>query len=612
MNQRRRLYASIALSLACAGGAQAAGFSYHGRLQDGGRPAEGSYDIELTVYADRDGGKVVAGPLTLFAVPVHQGAFDTEADFGLLRDAAAQGWVGTRVRAAGSGEFAALSARAPLAASATASVCPGAWTLVGNAGNPGSAFLGTTDAEPLSLDVNNLQVGQLAASTVSGHLDSPNVKFGASGNSIGASLYAVSIGAGGDGATTCGGLPCTNSATGNAATIAGGVHNHAAKRATVGGGVNNDASDLRATIAGGVGNVAGNATVLGTQTIGGGTYNSALGQTSTISGGNANFAEGDGSTVAGGVFNEAAGRYSAIPGGRENFAGGDYSMALGASAATRGAGSTPGCAAGRCGDFGSFVWADVQGGNYGLFQFASSGANQFLVRAGGGAAINTRPFNSNVEFTITGSGTAGNADDNVDLIMLPRNATQGFDLVASGTTGSHAFSIYDTNAFFKVLNLDSSGNLTIPGNLSMAGLHAYKGGSLVWESSDRRIKQDIVPIAAPLDRLMQLRPVTFHYTAAYRAAHGDFDDQAYFGFVAQEYAGVFPHGVSSDGEAVPGAAAGDPPVQSVDIQPALITTVGAVQERARESSDLRQENDRLRSEVRALAARLDRLEAREH
>ena len=42
------LFAAIAFSI---GPAQAASFSYHGNLQDAGKPAEGSYDLELTLYS---------------------------------------------------------------------------------------------------------------------------------------------------------------------------------------------------------------------------------------------------------------------------------------------------------------------------------------------------------------------------------------------------------------------------------------------------------------------------------------------------------------------------------------------------------------------------------
>src|SRR5262245_44213449 len=112
-------------------GAHAANFNYQGTLQDAGRPADGSYDLELTLYSAAEGGKALAGPLLLYAVPVHDGAFNTQADFGPLADAADNSWLGVKLRPAGGGEYTALGARSPVSAAltaATSSVCPGAWT----------------------------------------------------------------------------------------------------------------------------------------------------------------------------------------------------------------------------------------------------------------------------------------------------------------------------------------------------------------------------------------------------------------------------------------------------------------------------------------------------
>jgi hypothetical protein len=123
-------------------------------------------------------------------------------------------------------------------------------------------------------------------------------------------------------------------------------------------------------------------------------------------------------------------------------------------------------------------------------------------------------------------------------------------------------------------------------------------------------------VESALETLLRLRPVNFHYTTEYRAAHGEFADHSFVGFVAQEYAEVFPDAVSSNGEKVPGAVASEGPVLSLDTEPALITTVGAVQElalQARERDDtvarLSSENAELRNRLDNVLARLARLEA---
>jgi hypothetical protein len=79
-------------------------------------------------------------------------------------------------------------------------------------------------------------------------------------------------------------------------------------------------------------------------------------------------------------------------------------------------------------------------------------------------------------------------------------------------------------------------------------------------------------------------------------------DRPYLGFIAQEFAEVFPDAVSETGQRVPGAAAGDPSILALDANPALITTVAAVQELAAENAGLRKQLD-------ALAVRLNKLES---
>src|SRR5450432_4499814 len=127
--------ALVAALILGAGSTQAASFSYHGSLQDSGKPAEGSFDIELTLYSAPSGGSVIGGPLIMHNVPVHGGSFSTEADFGPLAKSFSQAYVEVKVRTAGQGEFVSLDTRAQVSVSPDSNVCPGAWTLQGNAGN---------------------------------------------------------------------------------------------------------------------------------------------------------------------------------------------------------------------------------------------------------------------------------------------------------------------------------------------------------------------------------------------------------------------------------------------------------------------------------------------
>jgi Chaperone of endosialidase len=644
-----------ALGFSAAGSVNAASFTYHGNLQDGGKPAEGSYDIELTLYSSASGGSVIGGPLIMNKVAVHNGSFNTEADFGPLAKSFSQAFVSTGVRSAGQGEFVSLNSRAQVSVSTDSSVCPGAWTLDGNAGNPAGSYLGTADTQPLTFEVAATQVGQI---TTSSDPTSPNVVFGSSGNVTTGSISGATISGGGNGgggansvganyATISGGL--INTASGTESTIGGGGQNNAtAFTSTVGGGNANTASAQYAVVSGGNGNQAtatqstvggGNANIAGSgsATVGGGASNTASGGSSTVAGGNKNTASGDRSTVSGGFQNMALGGYSAVGGGFTNSAsgyssevgggggntaGGDYSFAGGFGATVRdaaGAGNSGSCTTGQnCGDFGTFVWQGAQGaGSIGPFK--STGPEQFLIKALNGVAINGAPASANDELTIYGNGNGGTND--ADIALYPKGATSGFDLyVQGGASTDPLFGIaqIDGGAMDTWLTMDSTGNVVMYANLTLATGSAFKPGGGSWSvTSDRRIKQDIAPIHDALDTVMKLRPVSFHYTPEYRAMEGGLADKAYQGFIAQEFAETFPEAVTSTGKRVPGAAEGDASILALDPNPALITTVAAVQELAvhdQTSSDdiatLKQENAELRRQLNDVGARLSRLESK--
>jgi hypothetical protein len=157
------------------------------------------------------------------------------------------------------------------------------------------------------------------------------------------------------------------------ATVGGGRGNEARGAAsTIGGGCCNIASGLVATIAGGQANFASGVD----SAIGGGDLNTADGHNSTIAGGEGNIASGVfGSAIGGGFQNRASGNSSTVPGGHRNIARGDTSFAAGKRATAN--------------HNGTFVWADGQGVPFGGPEFASTGENQFLIRASGGVGIGT-------------------------------------------------------------------------------------------------------------------------------------------------------------------------------------------------------------------------------
>lgn len=100
------------LGASCAVRAQGTAFTYQGRLLDAGVPATGAFDLEFTLYDNSTGGGVVAGPLVKEDVPVVDGLFQVELDFGAGTFGAEARWLGVGVRPGTSGEgFLALPTR---------------------------------------------------------------------------------------------------------------------------------------------------------------------------------------------------------------------------------------------------------------------------------------------------------------------------------------------------------------------------------------------------------------------------------------------------------------------------------------------------------------------
>jgi hypothetical protein len=149
-----RLTLCVALAAALGMGASLAhadSFTYHGTMQDSGQPANGTFDLQLTLFSAQSGGSRLAGPVTLYGVQVHDGAFNTTVDFGQSLAASTQGWVDVQVKPTGGSNFVALDNRSPVAPEGG---CPGSWTLDGNVGIPLGSYLGTADANTVYIEAN--------------------------------------------------------------------------------------------------------------------------------------------------------------------------------------------------------------------------------------------------------------------------------------------------------------------------------------------------------------------------------------------------------------------------------------------------------------------------
>jgi trimeric autotransporter adhesin len=224
------------------------------------------------------------------------------------------------------------------------------WGLRGNAGTDAdSNFVGTRDTQPLALRVNNRR-----ALRIEPGVESPNLIGGYEGNTLQGPLSGVTIGGGG-------------AADGELGEVQ--QHHVTASYATIGGGLANSIQGRGGTIGGGELN---SASLNDFATIGGGRANVARGSGATVAGGRGNRIEGLGAdgAIGGGNSNVVSRPFGTVPGGHNNAAAGDYAFAAGRRA--------------KAINNGAFVWGDATNED-----FASTAANQFIIRAAGGVGIGT-------------------------------------------------------------------------------------------------------------------------------------------------------------------------------------------------------------------------------
>ncbi|MDW8310315.1 MAG: hypothetical protein RMK20_13155, partial [Verrucomicrobiales bacterium] len=291
--------------------AQGTAFTYQGRLDAGGSPAAGIYDLRFALYDAASGGNQWGPALTNNATAVSNGLFTLTLDFGFGVFNGGPRWLEIAVRTNGGGLFTTLTPRQAVlpspyafwAANASQAVTVSGtvpasglnglysnpvnftnaansfhgsftgngaglsnvnaatlggrtaaefWQTGGNAGtSPGVNFLGTTDNQPLEVRVNNQRALRLEPTGSS----SVNVIGGYAGNFVSNTVVGATIGGGGAGDYI--GWAYTNRVLGDFGTVGGGWANTASGNgATVAGGWGNTAGGLYATVGGGFDNTA--------------------------------------------------------------------------------------------------------------------------------------------------------------------------------------------------------------------------------------------------------------------------------------------------------------------------------------------------------------------
>lgn len=406
--------------------------------------------------------------------------------------------------------------------------------------------------------------------------------------------------------TVCGGGE--NNASGQYSAIVGGWRNDSrGPYSFIGGGRSNEnrnvgeTSGSCATVGGG----ESNQNYESWSTIAGGYYNDTYGVAATVAGGYFNDAIGDSSFVGGGSWNIAGGIASAICGGSRDTAGGDFAMIPGGYGCK--ASGRYSFAAGRNAKAlhdGSFVWADTTDED-----FASTAPNQFLIRASGGVGISDElHFGDNSRDFFIKEVKANDPAPWSDLITYDGIGIGSFDggnqqvlLLADGSGGQNVMVFATTTdggtTWVPRLSIDHDGDVGI--GTEWAGEELTVEGDIcytnsIYQCSDSRYKRNIETINTALEKVTQLRGVTYNWRQD-EFPNKKFDNREHLGFIAQEIKDLLPSVVTTN----------DKGYMSVDYSRVTPLLVEAVKE-------LKSENEKLRAQMVELTSLVETMLAQQN
>lgn len=623
---------------------QGTAFTYQGALNDSGVAANGNYDFRLRLASDAQGNVFVAGPLLTNAVPVSGGLFAVTIDFGAGIFAGSNYWLQVDVKTNNAASYTTLTplqalTPAPYAIFAnTASNLSGTlavvqlsgtllpaqlsgaysgavtfsnaanslsgsfigngsglsnvnaaavggfgaaafWKTNGNTGaNPtNGAFLGNADNLPLEFRVNNERALRLEPDT---NGVAPNLIGGSSENSVASGLIATTIAGGVGNSATYSGDPTLASGS----VIGGGFENLIGGTPNGGnltlGGANfiggGSANNIRVNcdfdvIGGGSGNKM--STNADYNMIGGGIGNSISSDSSVnvVSGGNDNSIGTNSSAcfIGGGNSNSIPNNalFAMVPGGDSNTAT-NYAFAAGRRA--------------KANHQGTFVWADSQNAD-----FASTGANQFIIRASGGVGIGTASPSRELEVQNTGDTEIGvkSTDAGGHLWTMQSSSVGGsanldasFQIVDRTTGVNTSRLLIGTNGNVGIGTTNPTNRLHVNGGITCTALV---------QTSDRNAKENFAPVA-PGEVLAKVAALPIS-TWNFKTMH----DGRHLGPMAQDFYAAFQLGGS------------ETTITAVDTEGVALAAIQGLNQKLEEQ---RSELKSKETEIAELKQRLEKLE----
>lgn len=382
-------------------------FTYQGQLRRNGAPVTASCNASFKLFNAASGGAQIGGTVTSATLQVVSGLFTIALDFGWDFNGEAR-WLETAV---GCGEApVTLTPRTALRPAPYAFALPGMRTVPANtdfSGNPTMNVIGGVISGTISNTISSDSFNSVIAGGVSNRIDRGSdhsgVGSGAAHTIDNLSFYS----------SIAGGWQNRVDHGSYGSVIAGGalnrVDNNSGYSAVSGNQNRIDNNSDTGVIAGGEANVIDHSSDYGA--IGGG-------QENRIDLGSRHGA------IGGGYLNVITNaKFGAVPGGAGNRVEGDYGIAAGFSAQAL--------------HDGAFVWGDST-----LATFASTGPNQFIVRASGGVGINTTAPTASLSV----SGTT-----NIGSFGAPGTSFTGLQLgsftAGTGPTQSVLFTVTFPSAY---------------------------------------------------------------------------------------------------------------------------------------------------------------------
>jgi hypothetical protein len=565
--------------------------NYQGMLTDeSGNPLTGSYDLIFYIYDDTTGGDLKWSE-TQTGVQVQDGLFNVvlgkqtilninfDESYWLAVKIGTETMPRIRITSVG------YAYRAMVADSARVTT-PGAgshWSVSNSVlytNEKWGIARGGADNALYGYDVNT-HVNLGAACTT-----------GASGWS-----YAYCTIGGGDGNTSDGNFAVVaggrdNRAGNYSATVGGGYSNNSiGDYATIGGGIDNRASGSAATVGGGGDNIASEAQA----TVGGGSENTASGAYASVAGGRNNTSSGFYAAVGGGRNNNASGERATVPGGSYNTASGNHSFTTGYRA--------------KANHLGTFVWADSSVNA----DFASTNKNQFLIRAAGGVGIGvTNPeemleienamANKRVFLKIQASHPTefeevgirletpqnrwhlrmdDHSNDNLPDVgsLALRSQNSGIEVMTWTNDGKVGIATttpqqrLDVNGIVRIRNWGSGTTYDVRANTN---------GDLTRITSSKRYKKNIRGLESNLDKILDLKPVSFEWKTT-----GEKD----IGLIAEDVHELIPELVGYDKEGRPDA---------VRYELLSLYVLEVMKEQVQAIEQLKSENQKLKQRIEVL------------